>query len=184
METVADQLNELDGVLGDGDLGVTMVRGARELKNELPSLPDDLGPALMQCARAFTKTSGSTFGTLIATGFMSAAVVAKGKTEVPWPELAGLLDAALQGMMRRGKAELGDKTALDAVDAIKRGVSEAATPAAMLAGASSALDKTMTELRGQPAKQGRARIFSDRSVGLDDPGMVVFREILAALAET
>jgi len=45
MERCADELNQLDGELGDGDLGVTMVRGMRSLVEELPRLPDDVGQA-------------------------------------------------------------------------------------------------------------------------------------------
>src|ERR1700722_15482229 len=90
METVADRLNELDGQLGDGDLGVTMVRGGRELKKALPSLPGDFGPALMACAQAFTRVSGSSYGTLLATGLLSAAKATKGRTEVPWTKVSTL----------------------------------------------------------------------------------------------
>ena len=58
MEAVAAQLNEADGKIGDGDLGVTMVRGGRQLTEALPDLPDDVGIAFMRCAQAFTKSSG------------------------------------------------------------------------------------------------------------------------------
>ena len=68
IETVADELNRADGAIGDGDLGVTMVRGTRSLKDDLPNLPEDLGMAFMKCAQAFTRVSGSTLGTLLATG--------------------------------------------------------------------------------------------------------------------
>ncbi len=68
METVADELNALDGQLGDGDLGVTMTRGGRALQDILPTLPEDVGMALMACAQAITKVSGSSYGTLLATG--------------------------------------------------------------------------------------------------------------------
>jgi dihydroxyacetone kinase-like protein len=84
METVADALNALDGQLGDGDLGVTMQRGGRELANVLPTLPDDVGMALLACAQAMTRVSGSSYGTLLATGLMAAAKATRGRTEVPW----------------------------------------------------------------------------------------------------
>src|SRR5271154_905666 len=94
METVADRLNELDGQLGDGDLGVTMVRGGRELVKILPTLPADFGPALMACAQAFTRVSGSSYGTLLATALLSAAKATKGRTEVAWSEMSTLLRGA------------------------------------------------------------------------------------------
>lgn len=181
METVADALNALDGQLGDGDLGVTMQRAGRELANVLPNLPDDVGMALLACAQAVTRVSGSSYGTLLATGMMAVAKATRGRTEVPWPELSGLLRGALDAMMARGKASLGDKTVLDVLDAAARAVDGVAATG-MLAAASGAVDGTMARMRDQPAKIGRARIFAERSVGLDDPGMVAFREMLRGLS--
>ena len=117
METVADELNALDGQLGDGDLGVTMTRGGRALQDILPTLPADVGMALMACAQAITKVSGSSYGTLLATGLLAAAKATRGRTEVPWSETAALLRGALEAMSARGKAAVGDKTVLDALDA-------------------------------------------------------------------
>ncbi len=181
MEVAADSLNALDGQLGDGDLGVTMVRGGREVDKVLPTLPADLGMALMACAQAFTRASGSSYGTLLATALLSAAKATKGRTEAPWSEVPVLLEGALQAMMARGKASLGDKTVLDALNAAIRAIEGMDDPAKMLAAASAAVDATLERMRGEPAKIGRARIFADRSVGLDDPGQVAFREILRGL---
>jgi dihydroxyacetone kinase-like protein len=180
METVAETLNALDGQLGDGDLGVTMQRGGRELEKVLPNLPDDVGMGLLACAQAITRVSGSSYGTLLATGLMSAAKATRGRTDVPWEELSGLLRGALEAMMARGKSALGDKTVLDALDAAARAV-DGVAPAGMVAAASAAVDETMERMRGQQARIGRARIFGERSVGLDDPGMVAFREMLRGL---
>jgi len=181
MEAVADRLNELDGQLGDGDLGVTMVRGGRELSKILPTLSADLGPALMACAQAFTRVSGSSYGTLLATGLLSAAKAAKGRAEVPWSELPALLRGAQEAMMARGKASLGDKTLLDTLDAAWRAADGLDAPGPMLDAAAAAVDATLERMRALPARVGRARIFADRSVGLDDPGQVAFREILLGL---
>jgi len=181
METVADALNALDGQLGDGDLGVTMQRGGREIAKALPNFPDDVGMTLMACAQAVTRVSGSSYGTLLATGLMSAAKATRGRTEVPWQELPALLRGALEAMMARGKSSLGDKTVLDALAAAGQAV-DGVAPGAMVAAASAAVDATMDRMRGEPAKVGRARIFAERSVGMDDPGMVAFREILRGLA--
>jgi dihydroxyacetone kinase-like protein len=183
MEKVADRLNELDGLLGDGDLGVTMVRGGREVVKALPTLPADLGPALMACAQAFTRVSGSSFGTLLATALLSAAKVTRGRTEVPWSELPALLRGAQEAMMARGKASLGDKTVLDTLDAAWRAADGLDAPGPMLTAAVAATDATLERMRGLPARVGRARIFADRSMGLDDPGQVAFREMLRGLQD-
>jgi len=119
MEACADELNELDGALGDGDLGVTMTTAARRLLADLPNLPDDLGMALFQCAQAFTRVTASTYGTLLATGLMAAAKATRGRAAVPWTEVSALLGAAVKAMSDRGKGQLGDKTVLDAVEAAR-----------------------------------------------------------------
>ena len=181
METVADQLNVADGKIGDGDLGVTMVRGGRHLVEALPDLPDDVGMALMRCAQAFTKSSGSSYGTLLATGLMSAAKSCGGREEVPWAEVSGLLAGALAAMRARGKAELGDKTVLDAIDDARAAAEGRDAPAALLDAAATAVDETLSRFRDQRNKVGRARIFGDKSIGLDDPGMLAFKEMIAAL---
>jgi dihydroxyacetone kinase-like protein len=181
MEGAADALNTIDGQLGDGDLGVTMQRGSREITKALPTLPADVGMALMACAQAFTRASGSSYGTLLATALLNAAKATKGRTEVPWSEVPALLAGALAAMMARGKASLGEKTVLDALDAAARAVEGQDDPAKMLAAATAAVDATLERMRNMPAKVGRARIFADRSVGLDDPGQVAFREILRGL---
>ena len=181
MEAVADELNTLDGKLGDGDLGITMQRGGRAIIEILPELPDDVGMALMKCAQAFTRTSGSSYGTLLATGLMSAAKTCRGRTDVPWNEVGPLLQGALEAMMARGKASLGQKTVLDPLDAAAKAADGLDDPARILAAVDAAIDQTLDAFRSQPAQVGRARIFGDKSVGLDDPGMMAFRRVVDGL---
>ena len=183
MEAAADELNTADGKLGDGDLGVTMVRGGRLVLEALPELPEDVGMALMKCAQAFTKTSGSSYGTLLATGLMSAAKATKGRTEVPWSEAGNLLGGALDAMMLRGKASLGDKTVLDAIAAARTEVGALDDPAAIVLAANRGAGQALEQFRNQPNKVGRARIFGDKSIGLDDPGMLAFKRVVEALKD-
>ncbi len=182
MEADAEMLNAADGQLGDGDLGVTMVRGMRLVSEKLDDLPDDVGMALMTCAQAFTKTSGSSYGTLLATGLMAMAKTAKGRTDVPWSELSGLVAGAKDAMMQRGKASLGDKTVLDTLDAIATASAGQDEPVAIGDAAIEAVQSTLDRFRNQEAKIGRARIFAERSVGLDDPGMLAMQRVVLAFA--
>jgi len=184
MEEVAEELNTLDGQLGDGDLGITMVRGSRAVMEGLETMPADLGRALMQVAQAFTKTSGSSFGTLLATGLMAAAKELKGREAAEWAEISGLLRAAFEMMRSRGKAELGNKTVLDVLDAAATATADAESGVEVLKRARGAVAQTMDAMRNQPAQIGRARIFGEKSVGMDDPGMMAFRRILDGLAKT
>ncbi len=181
LETCADELNALDAVLGDGDLGVTMVRGAKSVQAELENLPDDVGMAFLKCAQAFTKISGSTLGTLLATGLMSAAKATKGRREVPWNEVSSLLAGAGDSMSSRSQGQLGDKTILDALEAARAATEGLEDPAAMVSAANEAVDSALERFRNQASRQGRARIFGDKSIGQDDPGMVAFKRILESL---
>lgn len=182
MDSAADELNVLDGQLGDGDLGVTMVRGGRAVRDLLPDLPADLGQALMQVAQAFTRTSGSSFGTLTATGLMAAAKVLKGREAGEWSEIPALLMAAFEMMRTRGKANLGDKTVLDALHAAAVATDGLTDAAEIRVAAINAVNATMSRMRSQQARVGRARIFGEKSVGLDDPGMSAFMHMLRGIA--
>ena len=115
MQDAAAELNAADGALGDGDLGITVSRGFAEAA--AVELPDDIGLAFMECAKAMQRVSSSSYGTLLATAAMSAAKATKGRSEISTDEIAGLVEGALAAMMARGKASLGDNTVLDVLDA-------------------------------------------------------------------
>lgn len=184
MDACAEELNALDGKLGDGDLGVTLQRGARDLRAVLDDPQDDLGVFLMKCAQAFTRTSGSSFGTLLATGLMAGAKALRGRHEAAWAELPSVMADALAAMQKRGKGALGDKTVLDALEAARAACDGLSEPAELLDAADRAVDRALSEFRDRPSRLGRARMFGERSVGLDDPGMMAFRRMLDAIVES
>ena len=180
-EAAAPELNALDGQLGDGDLGITVGDGWREVAKGAAEFPDDLGLAFLAAAKAFQRVSPSSYGTLTATALMAAAKRTKGKTEVGWSEVPALVAAARDAMMERGKGALGDKSVLDVLDAVARKTEGLDDPAAMLAAARGAIDETLVAFRGKPARLGRARMFAEKSMTLDDPGMVAFQRVVNGL---
>ncbi len=182
MERDFDALNTADGALGDGDLGVTMTRGMRAISEGVDELPDDLGLALLKCSQAFTKSSGSSYGTLMATGLMAMAKSVKGRTEVAPSEISGLVATARDAMQARGKAELGGKTVLDSLDAVAKATEGLWDPTALRSAAVAAASESMVSFRDRPATIGRARIFAEKSRGMDDPGMLAMTAIVVALA--
>jgi dihydroxyacetone kinase-like protein len=179
VQRASQDLCARDGQLGDGDLGITLEKAFNRLAEIAPTLPDDLGRAFSSAAGAVTKVSSSSFGTLIATGLMAAAKQTIGKTELPPEAISQLLRSACQKMSERGSAALGDKTVLDTVDAAAQALES--HPADSVNAVISAVDQTIVLFRNRQSKIGRARIFADRSVGLDDPGMVAFRVMVGAL---
>lgn len=181
LEIEHERLTSLDGLIGDGDLGITLLKAFRELDRIKDSWPDDLGQAFMQAAQAVSKVSSSSFGTLFATSLMAAAKHTKGTTEAAWSDVPPILDKAVEAMMARGKASLGDKTVLDTVAAASREAAGKDDPAALLAALKAGAQSALDEFRDKPNKIGRARIFAERTVGMDDPGMVAFKVMLDGL---
>ncbi len=180
-EAAAEELNGQDAKLGDGDLGITVSKGWREVAKEAEALPEDLGQAFLACAKAFQRVSSSSFGTLVATAFMSAAKATKGRSEAGWGEVAGLLAGARDAMIARGRGSLGDKSLLDAVDAAAAAAEGFDDPSEILGAIDRATDEVLDSFRQQANKLGRARMFGEKSVGLDDPGMLAFRRLLDGL---
>ena len=181
MEQSADELNTADGLLGDGDLGVTMIRGFRNLLEELEFLPEDIGKAFFQSAKAFTKSSGSSYGTLLATGLMAIAKVKKGQTQIEIDEVSGLFNISLEAMQMRGKASLGDKTVLDVIAAARDAAKNQTDWHTMHDSISQAINDTIKLFRNSQSQIGRARIFGKKSIGLDDPGMLAFKRMFESL---
>ena len=179
-EAAQDELNGLDGQLGDGDLGITVATGWREVANE--TLPDDVGMAFLAASKAFQRVSSSSYGTLTATALMAAAKKTRGRTDVPWSEVPGLVAAARDAMMERGKGTRGDKSVLDIADAVAMATEGMDDPAALQAAAIRAADTALEDFRGRPNRLGRARMFGDKTIGMDDPGMRAFQRLVAGLA--
>lgn len=177
-----DELNELDGRLGDGDLGITLSNGWAEAgAADLPD--DDLGRAFLEVSKAFQRVSSSSFGTLLATGMMAAAKATKGRSEAEFSEIPQLIAAARDAMMARGKGELGQKSVLDVLDALARRTGGHDDPAELASVAGQAVADTLDEFRDRVAGLGRARMYGEASRGLDDPGMLAVKRMLDGLLD-
>ena len=112
MATQRDYLTRLDAAVGDGDLGLTIAKGASALQEYLAANQpgDDLGKFLTGMGMAFNRAASSTMGTLIATALMRAGKEARGRATLDAPTLVRMAQAADAGIQERGKAKLGDKT--------------------------------------------------------------------------
>ena len=182
IDSCADALNTADGKLGDGDLGVTMTNGWHEVVAVSGGFPEDVGMAFLEASKAFQRVAPSSFGTLMATALMSAAKACKGATEIDFAQVPDLIAGARDAMMARGKGELGAKSVLDALDAMAQATAGKTAPGDLLPAADKAAEAALDGFRDKPNQLGRARMFGDRSVGLDDPGMLAAREMVRGLA--
>jgi dihydroxyacetone kinase len=184
----ADQamLTELDQAVGDGDLGVTAIKGAEALEIAADQIGADLGKFLAQTGMALNRAAPSTMGTLMATALMQAGKRVLGKESFTAADLPQLLSAATEGIRTRGKANVGDKTLLDALQpaaeafaaALSEGKSLPDAAEAMLAAARDGRDR-VTPLRN---RIGRASWLGERTEGKVDPGCEFAVIVLTALA--
>lgn len=181
MKKAAAELNELDGRLGDGDLGATLERCATNIEQALPAMPDSLEAVFRGAAQACAKASGSSFGTLLAAAFLGSAKWVPPRETLSPHQIAELLSLCVTQLAARGGASLGDKTMLDSLDAIARALEQAPLTADARAVAVHSALQALDDYRGRPNKVGRARMFADRSVGLDDPGMVAVLRMAEAI---
>ena len=109
-------LTELDAAIGDADHGANMDRGFKAVMNKLPEISDkDIGTMFKTIGMTLISTVGGAGGPLYGTFFLQAGMKTAGKMELDLADWTDALDAALSGVVMRGKAELGDKTMVDAL---------------------------------------------------------------------
>lgn len=176
-----DDLNAADGKIGDGDTGVMLRRLFEAVAAAAPANEGDLGHVFQAFAKACSSTTGSSLGTLVTVAMMTLAKATRGRAEIGWYELGDLLTSVRDQMMARGGAKLGDKTVVDMLDAVAIALAPCKTPGDAIAAAQKASRETLATFRDRPNRLGRARMFGDKTVGLDDPGMLAFSRLLAAV---
>jgi phosphoenolpyruvate---glycerone phosphotransferase subunit DhaL len=110
------------------------------------------------------------------------AKATKGRSEIGWDKLAPLSASVRDQMMARGGARLGDKTVVDMIDAVAVALAQARMREEASETPLKAASETLDAFRGRPNKLGRARMFGERTIGLDDPGMLAFSRLLIAVA--
>lgn len=187
---MADNRNwliELDSVVGDSDLGLTMSDGFRAAANAIAAPAADIGKTSYMAGKAMASAVPSTMGTLMASGLMNAGKVFKGVEQLNAKQEVEFFQAYFDGVKNRGKAELGDKTFLDglypAIEALAQAV-ESGTPEKDAAQqAAQAAWKAFEDTKGMLAKQGRMAIRGEQSRELLDPGAAVAALLMKGYAE-
>ena len=158
------RLTELDSAIGDADHGTNMDRGFTAVKAELAAgAPADIRGILQKVATVLIRTVGGASGPLYGTFFLrAAAAVPEGNAGM---DVLAFLQAGIEGVRQRGKAEPGDKTMLDVLLPALEAMSTAGLDAAAAA-AESGMQATIP----MQARRGRASYLGARSVGHQDPG--------------
>ena len=191
-EHIAEQkdfLTQLDAAIGDADHGANMHRGFQAVLKKSPELQDkDLGTIFKTVAMTLISTVGGASGALYGTFFLQASSVATGKAEASPAEFVGILEKGLAGIVLRGKAAIGDKTMVDAlqpaIKALKQNLENGSTLPEALAHAVEAAKKGVASTIPLVAKKGRASYLGERSADHQDPGATSTALLFQALAET
>jgi len=111
-----EYLTQLDSAIGDGDHGINMDRGMKAVLGKLEGLEgDDVGGLLKTVGMTLVSSVGGAGGPLYGTLFLQMGTATAGKSELEPEDWAAALDGAVDGVQMRGKAELADKTMIDAL---------------------------------------------------------------------
>lgn len=190
MEENRRYLTKLDSEIGDGDHGTNMHRGFQAVLERLegadPSTPADV---LKAVSMALVSKVGGAAGPLYGTAFLRASTALSGKEEVSAEDAAEAVEAALGGIKQRGKAEVGDKTIIDALQPAAEAAREAASGAdasvaTVFREAAGAAEKGMESTIPLTARKGRASYLGARAQGHQDPGATSTYYLLDAAART
>lgn len=171
-----DHLSKLDSDIGDGDHGINLTIGFREVEKQLPQLSEsvtDIAELMKKVGMILLSKVGGASGPLYGSFFMKMATHIVGKQEVTFKEFCQMYQDGVEAVQMRGKAELNDKTMLDALIpglAILKNYQEGDDPISTLENCVNEMklgsDKTIPLM----AKKGRALRLGERAVGHRDPG--------------
>jgi dihydroxyacetone kinase, phosphoprotein-dependent, L subunit len=179
-------LTELDAAIGDSDHGENMARGFSAVNAKISANePADISSLFKTVSMTLITTVGGASGPLYGTLFLEMSKKTAGKQVLTVADWHEALEAGIAGVVARGKAELQDKTMIDALvpackalqDNEDKPLKEALTLSAEAAKAG--VDATIPLV----ARKGRASYLGERSVGHQDPGATSSWLLLKTLSE-
>ena len=183
-----ERLSELDAAIGDADHGANMYRGMQAVLAKLPILAAaDIGTILKTAGTTLVSTVGGASGPLYGTLFLQFGGTTVGKMTLDLADWTAAWQAGGEGVTRRGKAESGDKTMIDAlvpaVEALRTPLANGASFNAALDAAAAAAEQGALATIPLIARKGRASYLGERSVGHQDPGATSAAMLVRAAAE-
>ena len=177
-----EQLNRLDAALGDGDHGTSISAAFGLAVNSIDALeqpsPSDIWLAT---AKALMNGMGGASGALFGTLFLKGVSEIRGKDRLSKADLDALWQAGLAGVKARGKAEIGDKTMVDALEPATMAFTEKNSMADAWKAAAEAALNGAESTKKLIARQGRAKYLGERGIGHQDPGATTIALMFEAL---
>lgn len=187
-----EYLTELDSAIGDADHGINMTKGFDAVKSKLEDIKqkniDNIGEILKITGMTLVSTVGGAAGPLYGTAFMKAASAVMGKTEVDIRDFQNIMEGTLAGVKMRGKAEISDKTMVDAlepaVNILRESKDKELNEIELLNNVRLAALQGMEYTKGIQARKGRASYLGARSIGHQDPGATSSYLLLNTIYQT
>ena len=181
--------SDLDAVAGDGDFGFSLARGFENVIAEWDEYDrSDLGTFIQKVATTMSGRIGGSSGPIWGTAFLRAAISVKDKNDISQADVVAMLRSAVEGIMKRGGASLGDKTLLDALvpltDAIEADLDKGLDGKAVAQHAAEVARAAAEETAKLEAHRGRASYTGERSIGSPDPGAIAMAVLAERVAET
>jgi dihydroxyacetone kinase-like protein len=188
VEEHAQELTRLDAAIGDGDHGTNMARGFRAVLQRLDGLSEpDLGTVFKQVSMALIGKVGGAAGPLYGSFYLALGRELGEATEVEDERLAAALRAGYDAVVARGKAQLEDKTMLDAwhpaLEALDAALADGKDLGGALDAAEAAAREGVAATIPLVARKGRASYLGERSRNHQDPGATSTHLIVKALAD-
>jgi dihydroxyacetone kinase-like protein len=192
MKSHRDELTRLDSPIGDADHGINLDRGFTAVIGKLPTVADqDIGTILKTAGMTLISTVGGASGPLYGTAFMRAATVLADAHQADAGQIVAALDAALEGIQARGKAQPGEKTMIDSIMPALAVLHETHTSdepfVSIFHRAVTAAEEGVQATIPMQATKGRASYLGERSIGHQDPGATsayyMMRELLDMLEQ-
>lgn len=185
IEENEEYLTQLDSPIGDADHGTNMARGMRAAAQDDNLNQPDLATLFKKVGLALVSKVGGTSGPLYGTFFLRAGKETGEAQQLDAPGLSRVLHAGLQGILERGKAELEDKTMVDAFTPALQAFDAVVSDGLGAAAASAAKAARIGAEATTPllARKGRASYLGERSVGHQDPGATSAAFLFESLAK-
>jgi len=170
-----DGLSKLDSAIGDGDHGTTIARAMTIAEKHIEeSDKKDLKGLLKDVGWGVMGVDGGATGPLLGSFLMGLSNGIGEENEIDSSSVAAMFEAGLAGVRRQSKAQVGDKTMMDAllpaIDAIRQSIDAGKSIKQALQNAAEAAEKGAVSTKEFKARFGRARNLGDRTIGFQDPG--------------
>jgi phosphoenolpyruvate---glycerone phosphotransferase subunit DhaL len=178
MDENREMLIELDGVMGDSDLGITMQKAFTSAHAEAQGFTGkEAGQLMLKAGMKIAQAAPSTMGTLVATGFMKGGKAILKTEALSLSDLSVFFRAFTNGIMEAGKTKPGNKTIVDALDPAAKALEEASAEGKNLAEgiqmAYMAAREGVENTKSMKAQHGRAAYYQEKSMGVTDAGATV-----------